>query len=193
MKRFRYLLGSQSPRRKELLAAMDIDFECVAVKDVEEIYPDNLAVELVPEYLSKLKAEAYRSNLGSDDLLITADTVVILDGEILGKPADEREAIEMIGRLIGREHDVVTGVTLTTSDKSVTFSDKTRVTFARLGKEEIEEYVKKYRPLDKAGAYGVQEWIGMVGVEKIDGCFYNVMGLPTPALYRQLRLFSAEK
>lgn len=181
------LLGSGSPRRKELLEMMNLQFKVISIKDVDEVYPAQLPAEEVPVYLSRLKAAAYRDELLPGQLLITADTVVILDGMILGKPADEAEAVEMLSRLSGRTHDVVTGVTLTTLDSTQSFSEKTGVTFAKLDREEIEDYVKRCRPLDKAGAYGVQEWIGAVGVTAMSGCYYNVMGLPTSALYRHLK------
>lgn len=185
------LLGSGSPRRKELLGLMDIDFEIVKLHDVEEIYPDTLTAEEVPEYLSRLKAESYVDNLGKDDLLITADTVVIIDDMILGKPKDEEDAVEMLQRIAGNRHKVVTGVSLTTVDGIKTFSEKTYVEFNTLSEKEIRDYVKKYKPMDKAGSYGIQEWIGLVGIKRIEGCFYNVMGLPTSALYRELEAVNA--
>lgn len=185
------LLGSGSPRRKELLGLMDIDFEVVKLHDVEEVYPDTLTAEEVPEYLSRLKAESYVDNLGKDDLLITADTVVIIDDMILGKPKDEEEAVDMLQRIAGTRHKVVTGVSLTTVDGIRTFSEKTYVEFNPLSEKEIKDYVKKYKPMDKAGSYGIQEWIGLVGIKRIEGCFYNVMGLPTSTLYRELEAVNA--
>lgn len=191
---YKVLLGSGSPRRKELLAAMGVEFEQIKIKDVDETYPADMTPEQVPVYLSQIKADAYKTDLRTGELLITADTVVILNGEILGKPLDEEDACRMIGRLSGNTHKVVTGVTLTTPSRSVSFSDTTIVKFNHLTDNEILNYVANYHPLDKAGAYGVQEWIGMVGISGIDGCFYNVMGLPTPVLYRELKRFlSAEK
>ena len=183
------LLASKSPRRRELLKMLDLDFKIVDIKDVEETYPADLEAEKVPEYLSRLKADAYILELGSDDILITADTVVILDGEIIGKPRDLEDARRMLGKLSGKTHRVVTGVSITTLEKSSSFSVITEVQFAPLSKKEIDYYVDKYRPLDKAGAYGIQEWIGAAGVADIRGSFYNVMGLPVHRLYNELLLF----
>lgn len=166
---------------------MDIDFRQVKLNDVDEVYPSSLAPEEVPCYLSRLKAQSYQSSLSSDSLLITADTVVIIDGVILGKPADKKEAVAMLQQLSGRTHKVVTGVTLTTVDAMTTFSEETLVTFKEVPLADIETYVARYKPMDKAGSYGIQEWIGAVGIKKIDGCFYNVMGLPTAALYERLK------
>lgn len=182
----RILLGSGSPRRRELLAMMDIEFEQVTLKDVEETYPDRIPAEVVPEYLSKLKARSYCHNLADGDILITADTVVIIDGEILGKPAGRDDAIKMLSRLSGNIHKVVTGVTLSTKLGMHTFSEETTVEFNEISHDDIVAYVDKYKPFDKAGAYGIQEWIGLVGIKKINGCFYNVMGLPTSRLYKEL-------
>lgn len=188
-KRYNILLGSGSPRRRDLLASLDIDFRQIAIKDVDESYPSDMPAEEVPAYLSRVKAEAYRDELNPGDILITADTVVILDGKILGKPEDERQAVEMLTELSGRTHEVVTGVTLMALGAVETFSEKTAVSFAEISSEDIEHYVTEYRPLDKAGAYGVQEWIGQAAVTGINGCFYNVMGLPTSALYHRLGEF----
>ncbi len=182
----RILLGSGSPRRRQLLRDMDIEFDIAHIKDIDETYPSDLAPEKVPEYLSRLKAASYLDELSDDTLLITADTVVIHKGEILGKPADRNDAIRMVGELAGDTHKVVTGVTLTSKNKSISFSETTEVEFLPIAKEQIEYYVDKYLPLDKAGAYGIQEWIGLTAVKGIRGCFYNVMGLPTAALYRNL-------
>lgn len=181
------LLASKSPRRRELLKMLDIPFKIVEVKDVDEIYPESLECESVPEYLSKLKASACNGIIMENDILITADTVVIIDNEILGKPGDRDEAEEMLRKLSGRTHKVVTGVTLSSKEKAKSFSVKTDVTFADISDEEIKYYVEKYRPLDKAGAYGIQEWIGAVGIKCINGSFYNVMGLPVHQLYNELK------
>lgn len=185
----RLLLASQSPRRRELLKMLDLPFEIVNIKDVKEDYPADLEKIKVPEFLSRLKSKAYLSNLEENDVLITADTVVILDDEIIGKPKDLEDAKRMLSKLSGRVHTVVTGVTLTSSKKSATFSTVTDVTFASLSKEEINYYVETYHPLDKAGAYGIQEWIGAAGVKGIDGSYYNVMGLPVHRLYIELQKF----
>lgn len=183
------LLASKSPRRRELLKLLDIPFEIAEVRDINEEYPVELPKAEVPAFLSKLKADAYLSELKEGDVLITADTVVILDNEIIGKPKDLKDAKDMLKKLSGRVHRVVTGVTLTTTKKSATFSTVTDVSFSLLTDEEIDYYVEKYKPLDKAGAYGIQEWIGAVGVAGIDGSFYNVMGLPIHRLYNELLIF----
>lgn len=186
---YRLGLASGSPRRRELLAMLDIPFHIVEPLEIDENYPADLEAREVPLYLSRLKAEAYRSVMADDDLYITADTVVIVDGEVLGKPRDEAEAIAMLRLLSGRSHEVVTGVTLFTRLKTVSFRALTTVEFAVVPDDEIEEYVKHYRPLDKAGAYGIQEWIGAVGIRRIDGSFYNVMGLPVHRLWEALKQF----
>lgn len=182
-------LASKSPRRRELLKMLDIDFEIIEGKEVEEIYPEDLNPEKVPEFLSRLKATAYAEDLKGDDILITADTIVILEGEIIGKPKDLSDAKRMLKKLSGKTHKVVTGVTLQSKEKSATFSVVTDVIFAPLSESEIEYYVENFKPLDKAGAYGIQEWIGGVGIAGINGSFYNVMGLPLHRLYNELLLF----
>lgn len=183
------LLASKSPRRRELLKMLDFNFRIVDIRDVEEKYPEELESKKVPEYLSRLKANAYVSELREDDILITADTVVILGKEIIGKPRNLNEAKKMLHKLSGRVHHVVTGVTISSVFKTVTFSVVTEVEFDALSEEDINYYVDKYKPLDKAGAYGIQEWIGVVGVAGIKGSFYNVMGLPVHRLYKELLLF----
>ncbi len=177
------ILGSQSPRRKELMQRMDIDFE-VRIADVEEIIPEDLPLHEAPEYLAKLKADAIA--LADDELLITADSVVILDGEILGKPRNNEEAASFLARISGRNHDVITGVCISDKHRSISFSDKTVVSIAKINEHEIEYYVEKYNALDKAGAYGIQDWIGWVKVERIKGSYANVMGLPTHKMYEEL-------
>lgn len=183
------LLGSGSPRRRELMKEMDLDFEVVKLRDIEECYPADLEKERVPEYLSRLKAEGYRNDLSDNEILVTADTVVISRGQILGKPRCREEAIAMLRQLSGEKHHVVTGVTLSSRLAMTSFSETTEVEFFDLDDAQIEYYVDKYKPFDKAGAYGIQEWIGLTAVKSISGCFYNVMGLPTPALYRHLRAY----
>ena len=185
------LLASGSPRRRELLHLIVPEFGIAEPREIDEKYPSGLAPEEVPVYLSRLKASAYRDELHKNEVLITADTVVILDGCILGKPHSKDEARDVLRRLCGRTHTVVTGVTLTSLEgkNSDSFSEHTRVTFSELSDSEIDEYVERYRPLDKAGAYGIQEWFGAAGIRGIDGCFYNVMGLPLHALYSHLRHF----
>lgn len=185
------LLGSQSPRRRELLAGLDVDFKCVDI-ECEEHFPDSLCGADIPLYLAQLKADAYRNSLNDDDILITADTIVWCDGKMYGKPADKTEARNMLRSLSGREHEVITGVCLTTPKRRKIFSVTTKVRFAPLTPSQIDYYVEKYQPLDKAGAYGVQEWIGYVGVESISGSYYNVMGLPVQRLYGELQAMQHE-
>ena len=186
-KTMKLLLASNSPRRRELLGLLDVDFEIVAPRPVEEIYPADLPAEDVAPYLSALKASAYADLPTGDKIVVTADTVVVCDGQILGKPKDRDEAIAMLHLLSGKTHKVVTGVTLMSEDQTVTFAETTLVTFDSLSDEMIEPYVDRYRPFDKAGAYGIQEWIGCVGIRGINGCYYNVMGLPLHALHTHLR------
>lgn len=184
------LLASNSPRRRELLGLLDVDFEIVNPRKIDEVYPDTLPVDRVAPYLSALKADAYADIIGEDEILLTADTVVICDSRILGKPADENDARQMLSVLSDKTHEVVTGVTLISKNRRITFSETTKVTFDRLSSDEIDYYVSKYKPLDKAGAYGIQEWIGCTSITRIDGCFYNVMGLPLHSLFHHLREMS---
>ena len=184
---FRLILASASPRRRELLAACDLDFVLADKFECEECYPAELEADKVAEYLSQLKSNAYPHALGEKDILLTADTVVILGDKILGKPHSEEEAVEMISSLSGATHKVVTGVTLRTAKQTISFSAESLVSFRTLEAEEVRYYVEKYRPLDKAGAYGIQEWIGYIGIEGIEGSFYNVMGLPVQRLYSALK------
>ena len=185
------LLGSQSPRRRELLAGLDVDFRVVAI-DADEHYPAGLTGGDIPYYISRAKARAYSEPLAEDEVLLTADTIVWVPGEgerggvMLGKPKDEEEARGMLLLLSGRMHEVYTGVTIRTHDGMQTIVDKTEVWFRALSKEEIDHYVERYKPLDKAGAYGVQEWIGYVGVTKIVGSYFNVMGLPVERVWEIL-------
>lgn len=191
----RPVLASNSPRRRELLAMMVPAFRCATPPDVDETYPATLPHRDVPAFLSRLKAEACDcSALAPEEVLVTADTVVLCDGLILGKPRNRAEAVDMLSRLSGRDHEVVTGVTLSDSrGHRHTFSDTTKVHFADIRPEDIATYVDTFEPYDKAGAYGIQEWIGAVGIKGIEGCFYNVMGLPTSALYRELETFAATR
>lgn len=186
---YRIILGSNSPRRRELLAGLDLSFDVHVIPGLEENYPDSLQPQEIPVFLSKQKAEAYLSTLEDQVLLITADTIVWSETEVIGKPKDREDAIRMLRSLSGHEHQVVTGVCLTTTKKQETFSVVSSVRFASLTDEEIIYYVDKYKPFDKAGAYGIQEWIGYVGVESISGSFYNVMGLPVQRLYQELKRF----
>jgi len=187
LSRYKIILASGSPRRQELLAGLDIDFEVKTIPGIEELYPETLKKEEIPVYLAKQKARAYQKYLEENTLLITADTIVLLKGNVYGKPKNEKEAKEMLQALSGQTHEVITGVCLTGIKKQQTFSVSSQVQFAELQEEEIIYYVEKYKPFDKAGAYGVQEWIGYIGVEKLNGSFYNVMGLPVRVLYTYLK------
>lgn len=179
------VLGSESPRRRELLGGMGVPFRAVSIH-ADESFPPELQGGDIPLYISRAKAEAYRSRLTPDELLITADTIVWVEGEQLGKPADAEDARRMLRLLSGRTHQVYTGVTLTSLDRQTAFVDTTDVTFRPLTEEEINHYVEVYQPLDKAGAYGIQEWIGYVACTALHGSYFNVMGLPTERLWQQL-------
>lgn len=183
-KKLKIILASASPRRKELLAGLDLDFEVKVIKGVSEIYPDSLRAEEVPQYISREKAAAYQ--VADDELLLTADTVVVVDNTILGKPHDADDARRMLRLVSGHTHHVVTGVTLTTAKAQKTFGVTTDVTFRQLTDDEINYYISHYRPFDKAGAYGIQEWIGYIGVTSIHGSYYNVMGLPVQRIYQEI-------
>lgn len=180
------ILGSNSPRRQELLRGLELDFE-VRVHPVEETIPTDLPAEYAAAYLSKLKADAFPGELQENELLITADTVVIDRGKVLGKPADEQEAFEMLKCLSGATHTVMTAVTLKDRKTSITLEDEAQVTFRFLEEEEIWHYLKNYRPFDKAGSYGIQEWIGFVGISSITGSYFTVMGFPLHLVYTQLK------
>lgn len=181
-------LASKSPRRQELLKLMNLPYELL-LKEVDESFPADLALEKVAEYIAEKKSAAFDEVL-DNAVLITADTVVLIDGEILGKPIDESDAFAMLSKLNGREHLVITGVTLKSADKTLSFSDTTKVTFSQLTDEQLWYYIKNYQPFDKAGGYGIQDWIGLVGVKAINGSYTNVMGLPTERLYKELEKLS---
>lgn len=187
--KYEILLASNSPRRRQLLADLGIKFTPCAIDGIDESYPADTPAMDVAMTISKKKAGAYASLITGNRLVITADTVVICDGRVMGKPHDGDEAIEMLRSLSGKAHHVVTGVTITTADRQSAFSAVTEVEFARLTDEEIKYYVDKFHPTDKAGAYGIQEWIGCIGVSRISGSFYNVMGLPVQRLYTELKKF----
>ena len=187
LKKYNIVLASNSPRRKELMSGLGVDYVVKTLPDVDESYPDTLQGTEIPAYISREKADAYKSLIQPDELLITADTIVWLNGEVLGKPKGREGAIDMLRKLSGTSHQVITGVCLTTSDWQKSFTAVTDVTFATLTEEEIIYYVDKYTPMDKAGAYGVQEWIGFIGVESISGSYLNVMGLPIQRLYQELK------
>ena len=188
IKKYKVILASASPRRKELLAGLDIEFEVRALPGVDESYPATLQGGDIPLHISKKKADAYRSIMAADELVITADTIVWLGAEALGKPVDENDARSMLRSLSGNTHTVYTGVTITTKEEQRCFVAASEVTFACLTGEEIDYYVEKYRPMDKAGSYGVQEWIGYIGITGINGSYFNVMGLPVQRLYNELKL-----
>ena len=181
------ILASNSPRRRELLAGLDLDFEVKVSPDIDESYPDNLPAVEVAGFISREKAAPYRALIGESDLVITADTVVIVGDEVLGKPKDVEDARRMLQLISGKTHQVITGVCLLTTDKEHSFSVTTDVTFKQLSADEIAYYIEHYKPFDKAGAYGIQEWIGYVGVTSINGSYFNVMGLPVQRLWEEIK------
>ena len=183
----RLVLASNSPRRKELLRGLGIDFEVRLIGDIDESYPNDFPANEVPVHISKAKAAAYMDTMTENEVILTADTVVVCDGEILGKPHDAEDARRMLGLLSGKSHEVITGVTLSTLQWQRSFAVTTVVWFKELSTDEISFYVDSYRPFDKAGAYGIQEWIGYVGVQRIEGSYFNVMGLPVQRIYDELK------
>lgn len=190
LKQYHIILASNSPRRKELLGGLDIPFDVKVIPGIDESCPSDLKGSEIPQYLSRKKAEAYVADMSDHDLIITADTIVWVDGKtVLGKPGDEADACRMLRLLSGKTHEVITGVTIMTKQKKVTFAVESQVTFDELGEDEISYYVSHYRPMDKAGAYGIQEWIGYVGVTALSGSYFNVMGLPVQRLYQELKCF----
>ena len=189
LKKYKIVLASNSPRRRNLLSGLDIDFEVRVISDIDESYPDSIDSMEIPLYIARSKAEAYKPTMADDELLITADTFVWTFDGVMGKPANREEAYAMLHALSDHVHQVITGVCIMTKDKNVGFSVESAVCFAKLGDEEINYYLDKYKPYDKAGGYGIQEWIGYIGVEAINGSFYNVMGLPVQKLYQELKHF----
>ena len=187
LNKYRIVLASNSPRRKELLSGLGIQYEVKTLPDIDESYPEGLDGMEIPAFIARSKADAYRSVMQPDELIITADTIVWLDGKVMGKPRDAEEAREMLRALSGQTHQVITGVCLTTPTYQKAFATLTDVTFATLSEEEITYYVDCYSPMDKAGSYGIQEWIGFIGVESISGSYFNVMGLPIQRLYTELK------
>ncbi|MGL5785708.1 MAG: Maf-like protein [Bacteroidales bacterium] len=183
------LLASNSPRRKELLAGLNVKFEVVTLPDIDESYPDHLKGEEIALYIARKKAAAYKSMLNDSQIILTADTIVCLENEVFGKPVDAADATNMLRRLSGKTHQVITGVTLANKDKEVAFTSVTDVTFDILTEDEIQYYITNFKPFDKAGAYGIQEWIGFIGVKSINGSYFNVMGLPVQKLYQHLKEF----
>ncbi|MDE6668525.1 MAG: Maf family nucleotide pyrophosphatase [Muribaculaceae bacterium] len=189
LNKYHVLLASKSPRRRELLQLLRIPFSIITINGLDETYPDTVPPLEVPQYISSKKADAYQSRLHDNELIITADTMVVCDDRIYGKPHNDKEAIEMLMSLASKTHHVATGVTISTSMRRTSFTTVTAVTFCMFSEEEARYYVDNYMPLDKAGAYGIQEWIGAIAVERLDGSYYNVMGLPVHRLYQELRLF----
>ncbi len=186
---YKIILASNSPRRRELLGGLGLDFTVKVISGIDESWPQNLKGEEIPLYISREKADPYRTSIKPDELVITADTIVYVDGEVLGKPKDKADAVRMLRLISGRWHEVITGVTLMTTTRERSFAVTTRVKFANLTDSEINSYVESGLPMDKAGAYGIQEWIGYVGVEAIEGSYFNVVGLPVQRLYRELMEF----
>ena len=187
MDKYKFVLASNSPRRKELLAGLGLDFHVRVIDGIDESYPASLPACDVAQFIAQKKAQAYRATMAPDELIITADTVVIVGDDILGKPKDEADAVRMLREISGRTHQVTTGVCLTTATRQRSFSVTTDVTFKQLTDDEIHHYVTTYRPFDKAGAYGIQEWIGYIGVTGLNGSYYNVMGLPVQRIYTELQ------
>jgi len=185
LKKFRIKLASGSPRRRQLLEELGLEFE-VVTREYPEIFPDNLKGKDIAEYLSREKANLWKEEITENEIVITADTIVWCDGTVLGKPNNRDEAIKMIEILSGNIHEVITGVTFISKEKERTFSETTKVTFGFLTSEEIRYYVENFEPYDKAGAYGIQEWIGLAGCTRIEGSYFNVVGLPVQMLYREL-------
>ncbi len=185
----RIILASNSPRRKELLAGLGIDFEVRVIDGIDESYPESLPTKEIAEYISKKKSLAYV--LADGELLITADTIVVLDGEVMGKPKNAEEAKEMLGKLSGKTHQVITGCCIRNNQAEKNFSVETDVTFKKLTSNEIDYYVENYKPFDKAGSYGIQEWVGYIGVTSLNGSYFNVMGLPVQRIYEALCEFEA--
>lgn len=189
LNKYQIVLASNSPRRKELLQRMGVNFKVRTLFGIDESFPDSLRGEDIVCYISRNKAEAYRSSMAGNELLITADTIVYLDGEVMGKPKNAEQAKEMLHKLSGKTHQVITGVTIVTAGRTENFGVTSQVKFAELTDEEINFYVDNYLPFDKAGAYGIQEWIGIVAVEEIKGSYFNVVGLPVQRLYQKLKSF----
>ena len=186
---YQLILASASPRRKELLAGLNIPFEVRLIDGIDETYPPELPTDEVPLYISQKKAAAYKANISPHTIVLTADTVVVCNEQILGKPIDEADARRMLQMLSGKTHRVITGVTLLVEGNSKSFSVATDVSFKPLSATEIDYYIRTFKPFDKAGAYGIQEWIGYIGVTAINGSYFNVMGLPVQRIYEELRIY----
>lgn len=188
---YNIILASNSPRRKELLAGLGVKFDVRLIADIDETYPDNIKSHDVAEYIAKKKADAYKQSIASNELIITADTIVILGDEIFGKPLNADDAYAMLQKLSGKTHQVITGVCLLTKNEQRVFRVTTDVTFKELEMEEIKYYVDNYKPFDKAGAYGIQEWIGYIGVTSLNGSYFNVVGFPVQRIYTELQKFAS--
>lgn len=186
---YKLILASNSPRRKELLAGLNLDFEVKVIPGIDENYPADMPTENIARYLAELKAKPYEGIVADREIVITADTVVIVNSHVLGKPKDAAQARAMLKELSGRTHEVATGVCFTSQKRKHSFSVSTKVTFGTLSSEEIDYYIDRYRPFDKAGAYGIQEWIGYVGVTRLEGSYFNVMGLPVQRIWTELQRF----
>lgn len=184
LKSFNIILASGSPRRQQFFKDLDIDFS-IQLKEVEEIYPDELKGTEITDFLAELKSKAF-TNLADKDVLITSDTIVWLEGKALGKPKDAKDAFAMLSALSGKKHDVITSICIRNKSFKKVIHDITTVTFKELSAEEINYYINNYKPFDKAGAYGIQEWIGFIGIDKIEGSYFNVVGLPVHKLYKEL-------
>lgn len=189
LNKYEIVLASNSPRRKELLQRMGVNFKVRTFFGIDESYPDSLRGEDIVCYISRNKAKAYQSSMAPNELLITADTIVYVDGEVMGKPKNAEQAKEMLHKLSGKTHQVITGVTIVTAKRTENFGVTSQVKFTNITDEEINFYVDNYLPFDKAGAYGIQEWIGIVAVEEIKGSYFNVVGLPVQRLYQELKTF----
>lgn len=189
MKSYQLILASQSPRRKELLEGLGIPFCVRVIECIDESFPEDLPIEDIPVYISKQKASVYAKCIAEDEVVLTADTVVVCQGQVLGKPKDEDDARRMLNLLSGRTHEVITGVTVKTREEEKSFSVVTEVQFKSLTPQEIDFYIRRFKPFDKAGAYGIQEWIGYIGVISIHGSYFNVMGLPVQRIYEELKTF----
>lgn len=189
MKSYQLILASQSPRRQELLEGLGIPFCVRVIEGIDESFPEDLPIEDIPVYISKQKASVYAKCIAEDEVVLTADTVVVCQGQVLGKPKDEDDARRMLNLLSGRTHEVITGVTVKTREEEKSFSVVTEVQFKSLTPQEIDFYIRRFKPFDKAGAYGIQEWIGYIGVISIHGSYFNVMGLPVQRIYEELKTF----
>ncbi|MCX6303141.1 MAG: Maf-like protein [Bacteroidia bacterium] len=188
LNKYRIILASRSPRRQQLLKQLGLRFK-VVIKDFDESYPENLSGEKIAIYLAGQKARSFRNEISDNEIVITADTIVWCNNQVLGKPADKEEARQMLRDLSGNTHEVITGVSLLSASKEKTFSVSTKVTFDNLSDEEIDYYIERFSPYDKAGAYGIQEWIGLAACSRIEGSYFNVVGLPVQRLYKELQLF----